>query len=91
MRLIDADALIEEMKQAVEPKDMPNLLLKLFCGVIENRPTVDAVPVVRCGECIHAENPDKFYCECDMYYVSNHREWYCGDGVRRGAETNEAD
>ncbi|MBR2653998.1 MAG: hypothetical protein IKD59_05515 [Lachnospiraceae bacterium] len=50
MRLIDADAFLERIK-----KDPLFPLVERYglSGVIENEPTVDAVPVVRCKDCIH--------------------------------------
>jgi hypothetical protein len=39
-------------------------------------PTVDAVEVVRCGECIHRGNLQ----ECDGRPL----DWYCPNGVRKG-------
>ena len=44
MRLIDADALWEQISNA-----KPNDALSL----IEDAPTVDAVDVVRCKDCVH--------------------------------------
>lgn len=50
MRLIDADAFLERTK-----KDPLFPLVERYglSGVIENEPTVDAVPVVRCKDCIY--------------------------------------
>lgn len=50
MRLIDADAFLERTR-----KDPLFPLVERYglSGVIENEPTVDAVPVVRCKDCIH--------------------------------------
>jgi len=47
MRLIDADALIKKLGVA----DLPIRLTY----EINNMPTIDAVPVVRCRECIHQD------------------------------------
>lgn len=50
MRLIDADAFLERTK-----KDPLFPLVERYglSGVIEHEPTVDAVPVVRCKDCIY--------------------------------------
>ena len=50
MKLIDADAFLERTR-----KDPLFPLVERYglSGVIENEPTVDAVPVVRCKDCIH--------------------------------------
>lgn len=43
MRLIDADALIDEL--GISDEDI------IFEGMLEDAPTIDAVPVVRCKDC----------------------------------------
>lgn len=59
MRLIDADALIEKFNESV---DMAECLVDkrtaerfaTFCALadaVEQMPTVDAVPVIRCKDC----------------------------------------
>ena len=66
---------------------------------IDNAPTVDAVPVVRCKECIHRpkmldnhddefdlEFPDhKCPCQCEDGFYSWYPadDWFCADGERR--------
>lgn len=76
-RLIDANALIEEMKDcAITRQD-------LYCNgyaqtFIENAPPVDAVEVVRCKDCKHYMT---IYCTCDGCCISD--DWYCADGERR--------
>lgn len=47
MRLIDADVMLEELK------DMEVIIAQQnIADLIDEQPTVDAVPVVRCHECI---------------------------------------
>ena len=43
MRLIDADALIDEL--GISDEDI------IFEGMLEDAPTIDAVPVIRCKDC----------------------------------------
>lgn len=54
MRLIDADALEKKFKEMGLGEH--SLVERLFAdgvfAIIENAPTVDAVPVVRCKDCI---------------------------------------
>ena len=50
MRLIDADALYMNL---VKMKDFGELTAKKAIRIVENAPTVDAVPVIRCKDCIH--------------------------------------
>lgn len=64
MRLIDADTLFD-----IKPEAMETIIFagersgktyaiyeSLFRKMVNNSPTVDAVPVVRCRECINNEN-----------------------------------
>lgn len=59
---------------------------KEILEMIDNAPTIDAVPVVRCGECIrHARplfaHPTLLWCPL----IESHRkpDWYCADGKRK--------
>ena len=58
MRLIDADALKSKV-QAQEWKRDPAVMLALdwIYMLINEQPTIDAMPVVRCKECKYYENP----------------------------------
>ena len=52
----------------------------------QHMPTVDAVEVVRCRNCIHDG-----MSECPLCYIENHAmrfinhdgNWYCGDGEKK--------
>ena len=70
MRLIDADELIVMEYGGIKfvPKEF-----------IDDAPTVDAVEVVRCGECKHADA----YYHCDYSAVWNSKNDYCSHGVRK--------
>ena len=81
MRLIDADALMDEANSDgaygyVDAKQ------------ISEAPTVDAVPVVRCKDCKYHEDE-----KIGMIYCQNAfggwvwKNWFCADGERKeGAE-----
>ena len=74
-RLIDADALIKEAcaEGAYGYVDAKQ---------IADAPTVDAVPVVRCKDCIHSSNVlYRDYCgylDCVVY-----PNFFCADGKRK--------
>ena len=53
MRLIDADAFLERTS-----KDPLFPLVERYglSGVIQNEPTVDAVPVIRCKDCVYCSS-----------------------------------
>ena len=88
-RLIDADALIEAMdlqnckkygnETPEEMSDsyglMPRYEIK---AMIDDAPTVDAVEVVRCGECVHrwmcALEEDGFFCKMGRIDDENHNQ-----------------
>lgn len=91
-RLIDADAIL----QADENSDKMLVLgsgkslvmaYALIKKKVENAPTVDAVPVVRCKDCKHHENE-----EIGMVYCPNQiggwvgENWFCADGERKDDE-----
>lgn len=65
MRLIDADALWDELTEDLEDGDV---LYRIPPSYIDDAPTVDAVPVVRCRDCKHAERYERtdgiagYYC-----------------------------
>lgn len=54
-RLIDADALADELAVLLErnTKLIDEWLANLIEDAVDDAPTVDAVEVVRCKECIH--------------------------------------
>lgn len=69
-RLIDADALREQWLCLQGHDFSPSS----FVYSIDNAPTVDAVPVVRCGKCANRK-----YCEHPQKVDS---DWFCADGER---------
>lgn len=64
MRLIDADefeAALENTEYDISPAYEPDgYSHKLICKVLEERPAVDAVPVVRCRDCALFEEIGKY-------------------------------
>ena len=50
MRLIDADAFIEEARSRIDMQDM-YLPIHIKEMVLDELPTVDAVPVIKCKDC----------------------------------------
>ena len=58
MRLIDADAAVENIEEWLNSVGTALIGKGLsytgeLMGCIEDAPTIDAVPVVRCRECVH--------------------------------------
>lgn len=63
MRLIDADAFIEEARNRIDMQDM-YLPVHIKEFVIDEMPTVDAVPVIRCKDCVEFRRWDDECGEC---------------------------
>lgn len=86
-RLIDADALMEQMKRRKEFVGRPSDPVCL----VEDAPTIDAVPVVRCEECCYwrpptnAEQEDGStvgHCTAALNGQQTDAYWFCADGAR---------
>lgn len=59
---------------------------------IETSPTVDAVEVVRCDECIFAKNFRSAYVDCKCWRASVPRDGFCYNGERNmDAEVQDVD
>lgn len=81
MRLVDADEIIKKANfQPLAP-----YILKRD---VDNAPTIDAEPVVRCNDCkLYGSWTSCPYGALNGDYPPN--DWYCADGERR--KDNEAD
>lgn len=94
MRLIDADLMAEAEEKAFN-KTRCNIDDSFICTVLDmahdfisrliaSTSTVDAVPVVRCINCIHHEDEEPGMVYCPGFsggWVRN--DFYCADGKRR--------
>ena len=103
MRLIDADALLDEfLNRYTEREREWNLVFAAceikqdFANMISNVPTVDAVEVVRCKDCKHhyweqepCHGKIEHYCELPhMRGVEVFTEFFCYYGKRKGCDDN---
>ena len=79
-RLIDADALYMNL---VKMKDFGELTAKKAIRIVENAPTVDAVPVIRCKDCKCFGNYESYghYCENDNFVTTG--EEFCSWAERK--------
>ena len=94
MRLIDADWVLEHTKPyELSDEDWSvtgGTTIRLIHNAIDGSPTIDAVPVVRCKDCIRRYDTD----ECPMcfliegkYYEYTNENGFCDRGERKeGAE-----
>jgi hypothetical protein len=74
MRLIDADEAVEQINEWLDQTGAIPLNTSYhfeLLGCIEDCPTIDAVPVVRCGECANAKLIDKN----ESVYTCTHPQW----------------
>lgn len=83
MRQIDADAFLKDILTAGIGKTIIEYSESDIGYMIRKRPTIDAVPVVRCKDCKHHEDE-----EIGMVYCPNAlggwvaENWFCADGER---------
>lgn len=85
------DMAAEERAEADNEKDRAFNAGEIHCArrstrKVKELPAVDAVPVVRCGECRWYDSA--FYC-CSKCGVCVNRDFYCADGARMDAESEE--
>ena len=99
-RLIDADELMESIRNALGIKSMTKSLLlpaeRTIIDQIDSAPTVDAVPVVRCKDCKHAKMTiDGDLCKyCDLETDGDgfpielylEADWFCAGGERKAEQ-----
>lgn len=85
VRLIDADTLIETINKNAKGNEGWYGDTWQFMQDVENAPTIDAVPVVRCKNCKFYGTPKNFkkpYCMRGAYVKVNADD-YCSKGERR--------
>ena len=94
MRLVDADRVVAtvtaENTRDDDTLDYADGLLdgiEVFAEALRNAPTIDAVPVVRCGKCkyMHRSQLEKWcWNEDSICYAQKVTDsWYCADGERK--------
>ena len=87
MRLIDADRLKSyiDCGHLRPPTEVCFSELDV-CNMIDKRPTIDAVEVVRCKDCrwaiVRDEYIGRLWCSIHRGYMED--TYYCDDGFRRG-------
>lgn len=88
MRMVDADAIIIDLLdrgiEGVQTDDYAE-----FCQIVEDAPTVDAVPVVRCAICHFYEDAEYDGCTksvCRLFGRQMQDDDYCSYGECKGAD-----
>ena len=86
MRLIDADALAKAFREASETDDRKNNrtywseALISAAEEVDDAPTVDAVEVVRCEDCLWFSEE---VCLKNGIFLGFKSDFFCADGERR--------
>ena len=84
MRLIDADALKKKaFRYAIHGELLPETV---YAGDIDKAPTVDAVPVVRCENCVCYRELDDDHAYCTNHLPETEADDYCSYGIRKDWE-----
>ena len=95
MRLIDADELKDQIIDEIgiiPTADMKNTVPSAisFVNRLNVAPTIDAVPVVRCRDCVNWDTSwVPIWCDngtvhfCDRNGLACRGDWFCADGERR--------
>ena len=100
MRLIDADVLMKAFYKSIDDAVLHGGKIVPFQDIIQNAPTIDAVPVVRCKDCRWWDNSEDSpygYCMAMKHgYMSENWEigiyrrykgdFYCADAERKEDE-----
>ena len=96
-RLIDADKLMDYINGSIEEMTKVGVavdgkyLWELINYAIENAPTVDAIPVIRCKDCeswgLNAVKKDEkgevIYGDCLHFCVATPKWFYCAWGEKK--------
>ena len=88
MRLIDADqaSSIENLDQY---SDLAAVLgdVQTVRDILADAPTIDAVPVVRCPQCVHHEDNGYHFCNKWEHVLPDDSEFFCAFGERKEDNT----
>lgn len=93
MRLIDADALKadygmkddcadceKELHGKVRSCEYDHIYSKMdFCGWIDDAPTIDAVPVIRCKDCKYSSDNGVYGCTIESFNYDFDSRMYAND------------
>ena len=90
-RLIDSDALMDVIRQheyrlATKQGSVDyGMFTPGIQQVVDEQPTIDAVPVVRCRYCKkHCEANGKHYCKFWRMYCPDDSDFFCKAGEKAG-------
>ena len=99
MRLIDADALknalIECTPYAIDPvyrNTNSNIDMFTIMDILDELPTIEAIPVVRCKDCKYYDTIgcSKGFGWCENIYRGTSDNFYCANGKQLNKESEES-
>lgn len=82
-RLIDANAFLKDILTAGIGKTIIEYSESDIGYMIRKRPTVDAVPVVRCKDCKHHHDCEIHFCDALGMDCPDDSEFFCSYGERK--------
>lgn len=87
MRTIDADALIDNMVDyVVDGYAESPIDFESYTKMVQTAPTIDAVSVVRCGECkygLYTDHNKCYMCYKRGFLMYNDADFFCSYGERK--------
>lgn len=88
MRLIDADALLTQLRRIplFERTERDKGMFYVERSCIDAMPTIDAVPVVRCKDCLYwqsGENESEKWEYCTFHNIDIGPHSFCSYGERK--------
>lgn len=86
-RYIDADALIEDIRKHSESYFADDFAHEW----VDQQPTIDAVPVIRCRDCKHGKEDEDGLIECTFWDFMNHTHSNDPNGFCFRAEPKETE
>ena len=84
MRLIDADARMDRLAEGLADGEV---LYRIPPDAVDKAPTVDAVPVVRCRDCVFFCAEGDPWCLLDAGLFSPLPDSFCSFGAKRKGVT----
>lgn len=91
VRLIDANAL-KEYLGCDNDRKYSSMIMHEIADRIDEQPTIDAVPVVRCRECKYARPlVQEEWVTCIMWRRGSPVDGFCNMGAKMDAKEVEAD
>lgn len=80
MALIDRSRVMTDYLENLGRNDSYKAKYEALVKAVDDGPAIDAVPVVRCKDCVYRNVPKCCPCQLNGFKVTH--DWYCPMGVR---------